>query len=307
MDQFADRLGAPDARAERFGPVEVYFGDEGGKYPHANFAVVSGRDGRAIIDLPLVSRQFPEILARADLVLLTHVHEDHVAGLSLVPNTPVHVHRDDIEAIQSIEGYAAHLGYGPKATAASCDLARDKFHYVARPDALSFQDGASWDLGGVTIAALHTPGHTAGHCVFRIEPSNIAVIGDIDLSTFGPYYGDAVSSLSLTRSSIDMLSKVPARCWITSHHKGVITHPDKFHELLRKYRDALSRRESAILNVLREGSQTLEDLVRRRFVYPKHYVGIHVEDVERRMIAQHLDELERDGRLLCASGSYLAR
>ena len=57
-------------------------------------------------------------------------------------------------------------------------------------------------IGGATIAAgilstLLVPliGHTRGHCVLHVEPEDVVYLGDIDLSSFGPYYGDAWSSL----------------------------------------------------------------------------------------------------------------
>jgi glyoxylase-like metal-dependent hydrolase (beta-lactamase superfamily II) len=294
----------PAVVRQRFGPVEVVFGDRGGKYPNANFAIVHGTDSRAIIDLPLVSRRLPEELELADFVLLTHIHEDHTPGLRLVPDTPVQVHRDDLAAIRSIRGFAAHLGFSAKANAATCELARTKFYFRPRRNAGGFEDGAVWDLGRARIRAIHAPGHTAGHCVFLVEPDNIAFLGDVDLSTFGPYYGDASSSLPAFRSTIARLRELPAVCWVTSHHKGVLTDRDAFLAALRIFGAALERREAALLEALREGPKTLEDLVRKRFVYPPTYLEVYVNDVERRMISQHLDQFVEEGRVVCEGTRY---
>ena len=294
---------APVSR-RRIGPVDVIFGANGGKYPDANFASVVGSDSRAIIDLPLVSREAPDDLERADVVLLTHVHEDHTAGLSLVANTPVHVHRADVEAIRSLEGYATSLGYSAEGIKAACELATTKFHFSSRPDANSFESGAIWDLGGVRIRAIHAPGHTAGHCVFLIEPDNIAFIGDIDLTGFGPYYGDMSSSLADFRSTIAAVREIPAVCWVTSHHKGVVANRGTFLEMLGTFANALERRETALIEAMRSGPKTLEDLVRQRFVYPKGYANEYVDDVERRMISLHLDEFEREGRVFREQAVY---
>lgn len=51
-------------------------------------------------------------------------------------------------------------------------------------------------------------GHTAGHSAVLVAPKGVAFIGDIDLSGFGPYYGDALFSLFGFRSS---LSRLPWR------------------------------------------------------------------------------------------------
>ena len=59
--------------------------------------------------------------------------------------------------------------------------------------------------------------------------------------------------------------------------------------MLRTFANALERRETALIEALRAGPKTLEDLVRQRFVYPKGYANEYVDDVERRMISLHLD------------------
>ena len=64
-------------------------------------------------------------------------------------------------------------------------------------------------LGGTRVRAVHLPGHTAGHCVLLVEPQGIAFIGDFDLSSFGPYYGDASSSLEQFEATLALLTELP--------------------------------------------------------------------------------------------------
>jgi glyoxylase-like metal-dependent hydrolase (beta-lactamase superfamily II) len=168
---------------------------------------------------------------------------------------------------------------------------------VPRPDALAYANGASWDLGGgVTVRAIHAPGHTSGHCVLLVEPGGIAFIGDIDLSSFGPYYGDATSSLAAFRRTLAAVKDIPAKAWITSHHKGVITDRATFLELLAAFASRLDAREEAIAAFLRTSPATLEELIAHRFVYPKELNELFYDDVERRTIAQHLESLAQAGR-----------
>src|SRR5574337_1574410 len=86
-----------------FGPVTVYFGDKSGKYPDGNQVVVRGGDVIAAFDTPLVANRIPAVIAEADLIILGHVHEDHMAGLHLAPATPIQVHEADVEAARSEE------------------------------------------------------------------------------------------------------------------------------------------------------------------------------------------------------------
>lgn len=282
----------------RLGPVTVHFGDKSGKYPDGNQVVVRGGDTMAVFDTPQVANRLPEVLADADLVILGHVHEDHMAGLLLMPDTPVHVHEADVLAARSFDGLSRHYGYPQPVLDALRIKIEAAFDYVPRPDAIGYADGAVWDLGGgVRVRAVHMPGHTAGHCVLLVEPDGIAFIGDIDLSGFGPYYGDAASSLVDFKRSLARLPELPASAWITSHHKGVIQDRAKFLELLRAFSARIDERETQLLQMLATGPQTLADLVRRRLLYPPHADDLWIDCAEARSIAQHLQELAAAGRV----------
>src|SRR5882724_1559876 len=179
-----------------FGRVTVFFGDRNGKYPDANQVIVRGSDTQAAFDTPIVANHIGEAFDASDLVILGHVHEDHMAALHRLPNAPVHVHEADLAAAQSWDGLRAAYGSDESYVAEMFSRFQRDFFYAPRPDAIGYSDGAVWELGQSRVRAFHAPGHTAGHCVLLVEPEGVAFIGDIDLSGFGPYYGDASSSLS---------------------------------------------------------------------------------------------------------------
>lgn len=285
-------------QSARFGPVTVYFGDKSGKYPDGNQVVVRGADAVVAFDTPLVANRLAATLQQADLVILGHVHEDHMAGLHLLPHTPVHVHEADLAAARSWEGLSRHYGYAQAVVDAMRPQIERAFHYVPRPDAIGYADGAVWELGGgVRVRAQHLPGHTAGHCALLVEPDGIAFIGDIDLSGFGPYYGDAASSLSDFRRSLRRLPELPARVWITSHHKGVVTDRAAFLDLLAAFAGRLDEREARLLQMLEAGPRTLAELARQRLLYPPHAADVWTDSAEARTIEQHLAELLAAGRV----------
>jgi glyoxylase-like metal-dependent hydrolase (beta-lactamase superfamily II) len=145
------------------------------------------------------------------------------------------------------------------------------------------------------VRALHMPGHTAGHCVLLVEPQGIAFIGDIDLSGFGPYYGDATSSLSQFRRTLDLVQRMPASVWITSHHKGVISERDTFLGLVQAFARRIDLRQQRLLDMLAAGPRTLDQLVRERLLYQPDQSDWWFDCAERRSIEQHLDELLHDG------------
>jgi glyoxylase-like metal-dependent hydrolase (beta-lactamase superfamily II) len=283
-------------RAE-FGRVTVFFGDKNGKYPDGNQVVVRGRDTLAAFDTPQVANRIGAELDAAEMVILGHVHEDHMAGLHRVPRAKVFAPEADLEAARSWQGLARHYGYSkPVLEELKAKIEKD-FFYAPRPDAMGYADGAEWDLGGTKARALHFPGHTSGHSVLLVEPEDVAFIGDIDLSGFGPYYGDATSSLARFRETLARLPEVPARVWVTSHHRGVLTERAKFLEALGAFAAKLDAREQRLLGLLAGRPRTLDELVACRLLYPPGHQDIWVDEAERRSISQHLDELLAAGRV----------
>jgi glyoxylase-like metal-dependent hydrolase (beta-lactamase superfamily II) len=289
-----------DVPSASFGPVTVFFGAKNGKYPDGNQVVVRGADALAVFDSPQVSGRIGEAFDAADLAILGHVHEDHMAGLGRIPRASVHVHEADVEAARSWEGLSRHYGYPEPVLGPMRAKIEREFDYAPRPDALAYADGARWDLGaGVSVRAIHMPGHTAGHSVLLVEPEGVAFIGDIDLSGFGPYYGDATSDLGTFRRSLRRVAEVPAKVWVTSHHKGVYTERAAFEAALRAFEATLDAREARLLAMIGDAARTLDELVAMRLLYPVGYDEIWIDCAERRTIAQHLDELLAAGRIRC--------
>jgi len=275
-----------------FGPVRIYFGKHSGKYPDGNQVIVQGSEARAVFDSPLVSQRIGADFDLADLVIQGHIHEDHAAGLARLHRVPVYVHEADLPALRSWPECEVAFGYDDVTWQAQKQYMLEKFNFVLRPDALGFADGASWDLGGgVTIRAIHLPGHTAGHCGLLVEPVSLLFLGDIELSGFGPYYGDRTSSLADTRKTLKRLPSIPAAVWVTSHHRGIYTDRQQMLADLRAFEHKIEVREHKILDYLREGRCTLEELVAGGVLWPKGFDAFWVKATERNTIAMHLEEL----------------
>ena len=291
-------MGEAMGQVRRFGSVTVYLGEKSGKYPDGNQVLVRGGDTRVAFDTPLVANHIGADFDAVDLVILGHVHEDHMAGLHRVPQAQVQVHEADLAAAQSWAGLSAHYGY-PAAVLA--DLRRRieaQFHYRPRPDSTGYADGATWALGGgVQVRAQHLPGHTAGHCALLVENEGLAFIGDIDLSGFGPYYGDATSSLADFRRTLAAVARLDARVWVTSHHRAVITDRPTFDQALAAFSAKIDERSLRLLAMLAPQPQPVAELVRQGLLYPPGHDAPWVDFAERRTIALHLDELLADGRV----------
>jgi len=279
-----------------FGSVQVYLGDKSGKYPDGNQVIVQGADACAAFDTPLVSRRLGDVLARVDRVILGHVHEDHMVALGRLRHARVEVHEADLAAAQSWDGLARHYGYPAPVLAQVRPMIERDFDYEPRPDATAYRDGTQWDLGGgVRIRAHHLPGHTAGHSALVVESEGVAFIGDIDLTGFGPYYGDATSDLGQFRRSLARIQAIDARVWVTSHHRGVLTERVDFLRALARFAGQIDARSERLLGYLRERPHTLDELAQRRLLYPPGFELPYVDSAERRTLALHLAELQAQG------------
>ena len=123
--------------------------------------------------------------------------------------------------------------YGLTGTARTAfeQVVLDQFHYAPRPDAQGFSDGDVFDLGGgVTVEAVHLPGHTRGHSGFRMD--GVFFLSDIDLTGFGPYYGDVWSDLEDFEASLAKVRDEEADFYVTFHHKGVIEGRETFVDMV---------------------------------------------------------------------------
>jgi len=273
----------------------VLLGDRNGKYPDANSLLVRGRNRTALIDPALGVAARDGQLPPVDTVLLSHCHEDHFGGLHLFPEAEVWVHETERVCLRSLDDLLDMFGVSGQWREETRQGCIDTFNYVARPDAIGFADGHLWDLGGVTVRAIHAPGHTSGHSLFYIEPDDVLFLTDIDLSSFGPFYADTGSSIDQFERSIEMARNFEATHYVSAHHKGIADR-QTFTELIEKFARVIPRREQRLLEFL-DQPRTLDEIVEHRFIYRPGDPIPGGDFIERVGMQMHLDRLLRRGRV----------
>ncbi len=281
------------------GSTTVLFGEKQGKYPHGNSLLVRGSERTAIIDpsLAVIPRQEAGGLPPVDLVINSHCHEDHVAGNFLFPDVPWHLHEADAPGLASLDAFMAIYSFDDQAIDAGFrEVIQKQFHVTPRDDVESYRDGDVFDLGGgVTIRVIHTPGHTRGHCALHVMPDDVLYLGDIDLSSFGPYYGDAWSDLEDFERSLEKVRHLEARHYATFHHIGVVDR-ETFLSRLGRYAAVIDDREERLLAFLSE-PRSLAEVADHRFVYRPGDAVLFAPPVERRSMGMHIDRLVGRGRV----------
>ena len=216
-----------------------------------------------------------------------------MVGNGFYADAKVHIHTEDLPGAQSLDGLMAVYGLEGQTKADFSAQVLEEFHYTPRPDANGFSDGAVFDLGGVAVEAVHLPGHTRGHSGFRID-GGVFFLSDIDLTGFGPYYGDVWSDLEDFEASLHRVRDEEADVYVTFHHKGIIEGRETFLSMVDDFIAVIDRRHQAMLSFLTE-PHSVEEMVAHRFIYRPHVQHVFADSVERRSAELHLARMRERG------------
>ncbi|HEY5662659.1 MAG TPA: MBL fold metallo-hydrolase [Ilumatobacter sp.] len=292
-----------DAERRLTDHVSVLVGDDNGKYPSGNSLVVRGVGETVIIDPSVTVVAKGGAPVPVDAVINSHSHEDHMPGNGFFDTARLHIHDADLPGARSVEGLMDVYGLEGEARATFTRQVIEEFHYTPRPDAEGFTDGHVWDLGHVQVEAVHLPGHTRGHSGFRVG-GGVFFLSDIDLTGFGPYYGDVWSDLEDFERSLLQVRDEHADYYVTFHHKGVIEGREQFVELLDQFHAVIPRRHAAMLDYLVE-PRSIADMVTHRFVYRPHVQHVFADNVELRCAEMHVRRMLARGEAAeVAPGRY---
>ena len=292
---------------QQLGRCVALIGTDSGRYPYGNSLMVSGPEETVLIDPSLALAERGGAPRHIDRMLISHAHEDHTAGVSTFPHASVHSHHDDLLALHSLEGYLQVYGMPEEMAAEWGPKVVEEFNYAPRLDATGFADGHTFDLGGgQRVEVVHLPGHTRGHSGFLIEPDGVFFVADVDLSAFGPYYGDHWSDLEDFERAIERCRTIDAKHYVTFHHKGIVHGRQDFLTQLDAFAAVISKREQRLLAYLSE-PRTVEEMISHRIVYRPNVEMLFVTHVERVSINHHLRRMCRVGSVVeLESGTYRA-
>jgi len=278
------------------GGLTVLVGERGGKYPGGNSILVED-DIRLIVDPSTnVAAAGADAVGGVDIVVNSHAHEDHFAGNFLFPDASLVLHEADAPAMASLEALLAAYGMDEASEQAWGRLVVEQYNFRPRGDAVSVRDGDVLDLGRTRVRFLHMPGHTAGHMCLLFEPEGIVFTGDLDLTRFGPYYGDATASLTDVIASLARLRALEGvTAFVSFHEAGIVR--DDLRGAVDRYAAVLADRDAALLDFCRE-PRTIEEIGAQCIIYRKRYPHLswqpHVEKV---MMKQHATRLVALGRM----------
>ena len=176
------------------------------------------------------------------------------------------------------------------------------FNLKASPVDLEFEDGHIFDLGGQT-KAIHTPPRR--DTAFSVENRGLVFLGDIDLSSFGPFYGCLYSYIDSFLASIARIQEQGFETALSGHKEPVFGR-ETLWRCLEEYGQIIFEREEKLLNFLQR-ERSLEEIVEaaliyRRFPEPADLYAL----LERNMISKHLERLLATGKIVSFGNNFMA-
>jgi len=291
-------------RKRKFNKVIFVPAKNNGKYPHCHSLFIDD-DVKVIID-PASDKKRLQALKNekgVDVIINSHYHEDHFRYNHLFPDAELYVPREDSPCFQSLDKLLEFYGtLGTELEEQFRIYMVDMFHFRERTPSIEFVNGDTFNFGTTTVEIVHTPGHTPGHSCLFFKEEELLFLADIDLTSFGPWYGDACSDLDKTIVSIKLIRDFPARTFVTAHGEGIIqgSIAKKADAFLR----VINQRENALLDFLKE-PRTMDEIVNKWIIYKKPREPVKsFEFGERGMMKKHVDRLVASGTVVYNEGRY---
>jgi glyoxylase-like metal-dependent hydrolase (beta-lactamase superfamily II)/8-oxo-dGTP pyrophosphatase MutT (NUDIX family) len=244
--------------------------------PGTNTYLVGDKDLAVIDPGPAIDAHIAAVLAagagRIRSVICTHTHIDHSPAAA---------------AIKAATGAVLIGRPAPEHGAQDRSFAPDRV----------LEHGDRVIFAGLTLRALHTPGHASNHLCYLLENTRMLFTGDHVMQgstvVINPPDGDMrayLASLELLLAE-DVLILAPG-------HGYLIGEPHREARHLMRHRLA---REAKVAGALaRLGAPTLEELVLE--VYDDVQPRLHAAAM--RSLAAHLGKLAAEGRVRAADGRY---
>lgn len=264
-------------------------GENRGRYPYAHSLFIEGEES-LLIDTG-VGPALEALAPKTRQVVLSHFHRDHVARNHIFTDARFAMHRADAPGVETAEGFYSLSGLNQFNIEAYWKIVNQIKFKPTKIDRY-LEEGDLLDTGQITVKILHLPGHTPGHCGYLVEKYGFIFATDIDLTDFGPWYGNPGSDPGQFRSSIQKIRALKPEMIATGHSTPTIKEIDR---KLARYEEFLDRRDQKIMGALKAKPLTLAELTDKKYIYRRHFGQEVLRYFEEQMVLKHLNNLVAQG------------
>ncbi len=272
------------------GPVWLLVGQRQGRFPFCHGVLIKDRAATALVDtgggagvLAPLARS-----GQVEMVINSHTHPDHSAGNHLFAGAEILVPAAGWDTAGDKRKLSERLTEPGRTAEVWRRFVTQEMGFADQRPTGSFAPGHSLWVGSTELQVIATPGHTLDHCCFWLPRHGVLLSADLDLTSFGPFYGHRESSLAQMRADIRRIGEIAPR-WLVSSHRAPMTQG--VAEALRAFGEILGQRERRILALLAE-EKTRQELVDASPIYGGHRTWPELTRYwEGQMIDKHLEEL----------------
>ncbi|MFW9794074.1 MAG: MBL fold metallo-hydrolase [Candidatus Thorarchaeota archaeon] len=294
--------------------VHLVRGDNRARFPEANSLLIDDEiltlidAGSSMENLELALKYLGRKVTDIEQIILTHFHIDHkghAAEIQELSKCNVICHPLAEIGVRTFEGMVDFYGIdGHEYYDDWRALLDSKFKHVVTNYRVTgfFTDGKPISCGETELIPIHLPGHTVDHTCFGINGMDTILLVDIDLTRFGPWYGNRVSDIEEFKTSLQRVIDLKPKTGISSHLINPVT--DELHERLQTYLSVFDVREERILDNISKGFDTIERLTKKPTIYPRIPLNAYLV-FEQFMLEKHLELLIKENKVREEDGHYV--
>ncbi len=285
----------------KVGGVEALLGTSGrGQLLRANSLVLHGP--RKIVVDPAGGENVHQALSKENPVLFyTHYHADHRASEYCYPmDAEVWAPAQDASAIRNLDHFVTRIDkQGSQNSRRMFNNLKMVFRISDRPVAREMAEGETIEAGGAKARIVAFPGHTPGHAGLFMPEESFLFLTDIDLTSFGPWYGNDVSDLPDFIQSVEKAKAFECDYYFTSHIDYPLTR-EEFLPLIDSFYAHFARRDGILMDALAKGEKSLDELLHLGVVYRPDQLARFENFLyfEKKHVKKHLEILAGKGAVI---------
>ncbi|UCG69736.1 MAG: MBL fold metallo-hydrolase [Thermoplasmata archaeon] len=264
----------------------LIIGKNNGTFPYSNSLLIVDEEV-VLIDSGIGDEQINVLKDEIDILINSHYHIDHILGNYIF--SELWVVEQEAEVTSSFDNYKRFAGIsGTKIEDNWLGWFHQYFKFHASSPTKTFKPNEVFKFGETEWRAVHTPGHSPGHCCFYEPNKRIMFSSDLDLTSFGPWYGNPNANLPDFIESIKKLSNSKMDVIATSHTLPLL---EGIPEALEDYLNIIYKREEQILELLKK-EKSVSELEANNIIYKEEQKGYEAFAwFEQKMLKKHLDRL----------------